>query len=40
VKTITSGDVIPYEEYERQREAFRAKIIALKQRRAYEGRTS
>jgi len=33
VKTITSGDVIPYEEYERQREAFRAKIIALKQRR-------
>lgn len=33
MKTITSGDVIPYEEYERQREAFRAKIIALKQRR-------
>ena len=33
MKPITSGDVIPYEEYERQREAFRAKIIALKQRR-------
>ena len=33
MKAITPGDVIPYEEYERQREAFRAKIIALKQRR-------
>lgn len=33
MKVITSGDVIPHEEYERQREAFRAKIIALKQRR-------
>ncbi|MBS0183965.1 MAG: DUF3501 family protein [Nitrospira sp.] len=33
MKAITSGDVISYEEYERQRDAFRAKIIALKQRR-------
>ena len=33
MKAITSGDVIPHEEYERRREAFRAKIIALKQRR-------
>lgn len=33
MKAITPGDVIPYEEYERQREAFRRKIIALKQRR-------
>ncbi len=33
MKAITPGDVIPYEEYERQREAFRARIIALKQRR-------
>ena len=33
MKAITPGDVIPYEEYERQREAFRKKIIALKQRR-------
>jgi len=33
VKAITPGDVIPYEEYDRQREAFRRKIIALKQRR-------
>lgn len=33
MKAITPGDIIPYEEYERQREAFRAKIIALKQRR-------
>ena len=33
MKTIGSADVIPQEEYERQREAFRAKIIALKQRR-------
>ena len=33
MKAITPGDIVPYEEYERQREAFRAKIIALKQRR-------
>lgn len=33
MKPITPGDVVPYEEYERQREAFRTKIIALKQRR-------
>jgi hypothetical protein len=33
VKTITAEDIIPYEKYERQREAFRAKIIALKQQR-------
>lgn len=33
MKVITVHDLIPYEEYERQREAFRAKIIALKQRR-------
>lgn len=33
VKAITPADVIPYEEYERRREVFRAKIIALKQRR-------
>ena len=33
MKAITPGDVIPYEEYDRQREAFRRKIIALKQRR-------
>jgi len=33
VKTITPGDVIPHEEYERQREAFRARIIELKRRR-------
>jgi uncharacterized protein DUF3501 len=30
---ILLKDVIPYAEYERQREAFRARIIALKQRR-------
>ncbi len=33
MKAITPADVIPYEEYERRREVFRAKIIALKQRR-------
>lgn len=33
VKMIAPGDIIPYQEYERQREAFRANIIALKQRR-------
>ncbi|MEK9140670.1 MAG: DUF3501 family protein [Nitrospirota bacterium] len=30
---ITVDDLIPYEEYERQRESFLANIIALKQRR-------
>jgi hypothetical protein len=33
VQALTSADLIPYEEYERQREGFRANIIALKQRR-------
>lgn len=33
MKVITVDDIIPYEEYERQRESFRATIIALKQRR-------
>lgn len=33
MKPITAGDVIPYDEYERQRDVFRSKIIALKQRR-------
>lgn len=33
VQALTSADLIPYEEYERQRESFRANIIALKQRR-------
>ena len=33
MKAITAGEIIPVEEYERQREVFRAKIIALKQRR-------
>jgi uncharacterized protein DUF3501 len=33
MKTLTREDVIPHEEYERQREAFRSRIIALKQRR-------
>jgi hypothetical protein len=33
VKHITLSDVVPYADYERQREAFRARIIALKQRR-------
>ena len=33
MKVITTNDLISYEEYERQREAFRTKIIALKQRR-------
>ncbi len=33
VKAIASEDIISHQEYERQREAFRAKIIALKQRR-------
>lgn len=33
VKALTLEDVIPYADYERQREEFRARIIALKQRR-------
>lgn len=33
MKAITQGDVIPYEEYERQRETFLARIIELKRRR-------
>lgn len=33
MNAITSGDIIPYEKYERQRDVIRAKIIALKQRR-------
>jgi hypothetical protein len=33
MKTIALEDVIPYQDYERQREEFRARIIALKQRR-------
>jgi hypothetical protein len=33
MKAIAPQDVIPHEEYERQREGFRARIIALKQRR-------
>ncbi len=33
MKVITVDDLIPYEEYERQRESFLANIIALKQRR-------
>lgn len=33
MKVITVEDLVPYEEYERQRESVRASIIALKQRR-------
>jgi len=33
VKHITLSDVVPYADYERQREGFRSRIIALKQRR-------
>ncbi len=33
VKAITAEDIVPYKEYERQREAFRARIIELKRRR-------
>jgi hypothetical protein len=33
VKAIASEDVIPHEEYEKQRDVFRARIIALKERR-------
>ena len=32
MKVLTHDDVIPYEDYERQRETFRSRIIALKQR--------
>lgn len=33
MKAIASEEVIPHEEYEKQRDAFRARIIALKERR-------
>lgn len=33
MKTLTQADLIPYADYERQREEFRSGIIALKQRR-------
>ena len=33
MKTLSPQDVLPIEEYEKQREAFRSRIIALKQRR-------
>jgi hypothetical protein len=33
MKTIALEDIIPYADYERQREEFRSRIIALKQRR-------
>ena len=33
MKQLTQLDVLPYEEYERQRDALRSEIIALKQRR-------
>ena len=33
MKTLSHQDVLPIEEYEKQREAFRSRIIALKQRR-------
>lgn len=33
MKPLTAQDIIPYADYERQREEFRARIIALKQRR-------
>ena len=33
MKPIAREDLIPFEDYERQREAFRSRIIALKQRR-------
>ena len=33
MKMITIADIIPYADYEQQREAFRSRIIALKQRR-------
>ena len=33
MRLLTHDDVIPYEDYEQQRETFRSRIIALKQRR-------
>mgnify|MGYP003344803147 CR=1 FL=1 len=33
MNALTAGDIIPYTDYERQREAFRAGIIDLKKRR-------
>ena len=33
MKALTFQDIIPYDEYERQRDSFRSRIIALKQRR-------
>ena len=33
MKTLTIEDIIPIDEYERQRDTFRSRIIALKQRR-------
>jgi hypothetical protein len=33
MRTLTSEDILSIEEYEKQRESFRARIIALKQRR-------
>jgi hypothetical protein len=33
VRTLTSEDILSIEEYEKQRESFRSRIIALKQRR-------
>lgn len=33
MNTLISSDIIPYADYERQREGFRARIIELKQRR-------
>jgi hypothetical protein len=33
MRTLTSEDILSIEEYEKQREAFRSRIIALKQRR-------
>jgi len=33
VKTLSHQDVLPIEEYEKQREVFRSRIISLKQRR-------
>ena len=33
MKMLTAEDVMPFEEYERQRDSYRSRIIALKQRR-------
>ena len=33
MNVLTRDDVLPFDEYERQREAYRSRIIALKQRR-------